>query len=322
MKRTTVLRELIDGKEILTLVGGACALHAKIIEAVGFKAAYMSGGMTNALIFGLPDAGLSSLTEIVTNARYMANAINIPLVADADNGFGNANSVWRTVQLFARAGVAGVHIEDQASPRRCGFTAGKELIPIEEAVGKYRAAMDAKNELDPDFVIIARTDAMTAAGGGLNEVVRRLQAYKRDANVDVLYFEGPKCLDDIKAVRAAVVGPLMCSTRGLTPEPSIGEQSRLGLSVAFFPSFGARAGMVGCWDALADLKQRGTPAALDFEARTAQHPLGGLKIFDLVGFPAVRDREERYLPREALSKYTLSEGLYDASRKSQRQDVK
>ena len=185
MKKTTVLKRMIENNEFFVLPGGGCALHAKIAEAVGFKVAYMSGMNACATVFGVPDAGLLTLTEMVENAGRMANAVNIPLIADADQGFGNAINVRRTVQEYIRAGVAGIHIEDQVAPKRCGFVQGKQLVSIEEAAGKYRAAVDAKNELDPDFVIIARCDARTAANGGLDEVVRRLRAYK-DAGVDML----------------------------------------------------------------------------------------------------------------------------------------
>ena len=124
MKKTTVLKRMIENNEFFVLPGGGCALHAKIAEAVGFKVAYMSGMNACATVFGVPDAGLLTLTEMVENAGRMANAVNIPLIADADQGFGNAINVRRTVQEYIRAGVAGIHIEDQVAPKRCGFVQG------------------------------------------------------------------------------------------------------------------------------------------------------------------------------------------------------
>jgi 2-methylisocitrate lyase-like PEP mutase family enzyme len=154
--------------------------------------------------------------EMVENAGRMAQAVSIPLLSDSDQGFGNAVNVRRTVQSFIQAGVAGIHIEDQMAPKRCGFVKGKELISLEEAAGKYRAAVDAKMELDPDFVIVARCDARTAVGGGMEEVIVRLKAYKR-AGVDVLYFEAPQSREEIEEVRAEVEGPLMATLAALNP---------------------------------------------------------------------------------------------------------
>ena len=171
MKKTTRLQELFQQEQIFVIAGGGCALHAKMVEACGFECAYMSGALTAAHVLGLPDAGLITMTEMVQNAGRMANAISLPLISDSDQGFGNAVNVRRTVQSFIQAGVAGIHIEDQPFPKRCGFVKGKEIIPLEEAVGKYRAAVEAKRELDPDFVIIARCDARTAVGGGLEEAL-------------------------------------------------------------------------------------------------------------------------------------------------------
>ena len=247
MKKTTVLKRMIENNEFFVLPGGGCALHAKIAEAVGFKVAYMSGMNACATVFGVPDAGLLTLTEMVENAGRMANAVNIPLIADADQGFGNAINVRRTVQEYIRAGVAGIHIEDQVAPKRCGFVQGKQLVSIEEAAGKYRAAVDAKNELDPDFVIIARCDARTAANGGLDEVVRRLRAYK-EAGVDMLYMEGPLSVEEIRQVRAAVDGPFTATTIELRPIPSLQEHIDLGMSCVIVPSLVSRAGYYESWD--------------------------------------------------------------------------
>ena len=200
------LRGLIERKEILVLPGCANALQAVTIERAGFEAAYMSGAGTAATLLGMPDAGFTSMTEVVMNARYIAGAIGVPLLCDADTGYGNAVSVRRTVHEFIRAGVGGIHIEDQVFPKRCGFVAGKQVVPIEEAAGKYRAAVDARDELDPGFVIIARTDARTAVGGGLDEAIARGKAY-RAAGADVAYFEAPQSVDEDQGVHRGGQGP-------------------------------------------------------------------------------------------------------------------
>jgi 2-methylisocitrate lyase-like PEP mutase family enzyme len=313
LKKTTKLKSLFYGEKIFVLAGGGCALHAKIAEAVGFEAAYMSGSNTCATILGIPDAGLITMTEMVENARRMAEAVSIPLLSDADQGFGNAINVRRTVQSFIRAGVAGIHIEDQVAPKRCGFVRGKEIVPLQEATGKYRAAVDAKMELDPDFVIVARCDARTAVNGGLAEVIARLKEYKK-AGVDVVYFEAPQSREEIKAVRTEVEGPLMATLTALHPPPSLEEQQELGLAAAFYPGLIAEPGYYASWNYAVDFMKRGVQAQADLVERYKDHPLYGFRLFDFVGFPKVREWEEKYLSAEALKKYEKSMGLYEPVR--------
>lgn len=314
MKKTTVLKRMIENNEFFVLPGGGCALHAKIAEAVGFKVAYMSGMNACATVFGVPDAGLLTLTEMVENAGRMANAVNIPLIADADQGFGNAINVRRTVQEYIRAGVAGIHIEDQVAPKRCGFVQGKQLVSIEEAAGKYRAAVDAKNELDPDFVIIARCDARTAANGGLDEVVRRLRAYK-EAGVDMLYMEGPLSVEEIQQVRAAVDGPFTATTIELRPIPSLQEHIDLGMSCVIVPSLVSRAGYYESWDFAKEFMGRGMDAYNDILEKRKNHPIFEFELFKFLGFGQIRELEGKYLSAEAMAKYAASSGVYNPDAK-------
>jgi 2-methylisocitrate lyase-like PEP mutase family enzyme len=168
------------------------AMHAKIAAAVGFEAVYMTGAGT-AAERGFPDVGLLTMTEMVTNARYIANAVRIPVICDADTGYGNPLNVQRTVREYEAAGVAAIHLEDQLFPKKCGFFAGKQVIPLEEHVQKIRAALDART--DPDFVIIARCDAYAVTGW--EDTVRRCWAY-RDAGADLVFVDGIKTLEDLR----------------------------------------------------------------------------------------------------------------------------
>jgi 2-methylisocitrate lyase-like PEP mutase family enzyme len=308
MKKTTKLQGLFHRGRIFVIAGGGCALHARIAEAAGFECAYMSGANTSATILGIPDAGLITATEMVENAGRMANVISIPLISDSDQGFGNAINVRRTVQSFIRAGVAGIHIEDQPFPKRCGFVKGKEVISLEEAVGKYRAAVDAKNELDPDFVIIARCDARGAAGGSLEETIQRLQAYKQ-AGVDVLYAEALTSREEVKAVRDAIEGPMMGTLGFLDPPPSLEELQELGYAAAFYPGLIAGAGVRASWEYAHDFRARGVQAQIEWQQRQWKYPMP--HVFDLVGFPQVAEWEQKYLPAEWLKKYDDSIGGYD-----------
>ena len=158
-RATTRLRALLKEPAPLILPGCFNAMSARILEHAGFPALYMSGYGTSLNLLGLPDAGLITLTEMALNAKLIASAVRAPLIADADTGFGNAINVVRTVEEYIRAGVAGMHLEDQVAPKRCGHVAGREVIARDEAVLKIRAACQTRDALDPDFVIIARTDA-------------------------------------------------------------------------------------------------------------------------------------------------------------------
>src|SRR4051812_9637716 len=195
-KKTTILRELIEDEKILLRPGVAVALHARLAQEAGFKAVGISGANAAAYLLGLPDAGLITMTEMAENARRVASAVDIPVMVDCDTGYGNAINVRRTVAEMIRAGTAGLFIEDQVAPKRCGSYVGKQLISIEEAVGKYRAAIDVRNELDPDYVIMARTDGRNAVGGSLEEAIKRAKAYKK-AGVDVIYIEALRSVEEL-----------------------------------------------------------------------------------------------------------------------------
>ena len=305
MKKTTALRELFFGDKIFVLAGGGCAGHAVIAQAVGYEAFYMGGFHSSWWILGLPDGSIT-MTELVENAKRISDAVSIPVFCDADEGFGNAINVRRTIQSFIRAGAAGCHIEDQVLPKRCGFFTGKEIVSLEEAVGKYRAAVDAKMELDPDFVIAARCDARTAVGGGLEEVITRAKAYK-EAGVDVLYFEGPKSHAEIKTVKAEFGGPVISTLMSTERPLSLEEQQELGLAAGFYPRLMDQAGWIADWEYAADFKKRGVQAENDFMDKNNHHPMYGYGPWTLVGADKIRDLEEKYLPKAALSKYNTEE---------------
>jgi 2-methylisocitrate lyase-like PEP mutase family enzyme len=186
-----MLRQMLKSANLTVAPFVLNALHAKIAESVGFKAVYMTGAGT-AAEKGFPDVGLLTMTEMVANAKYIASAVNIPVVCDADTGYGNALNVQRTVREYEAAGVAGIHIEDQLFPKKCGFFEGKQVVPLEEHVQKVRAALDART--DPDFVIIARCDAYAVTGWP--DTVRRCRAYI-DAGADMVFVDGIKTMEDL-----------------------------------------------------------------------------------------------------------------------------
>ena len=193
MKTTTKLRQLLASDQMVVAPFVMNALHAKIAQSVGFDAVYMTGSGTSAEK-GFPDVGMLTMTEMVGNAKYIVNAVDIPVICDADTGYGNALNVQRTVREYESAGVAGVHIEDQLFPKKCGFFDGKQVVPSEEMVGKIHAALDART--DPDFVVIARCDAYAVTGW--EDTVRRCKEYS-DAGADVVFVDGIKSEEDLQA---------------------------------------------------------------------------------------------------------------------------
>src|SRR5216683_4483156 len=192
VETTARLRELLNGPEMLVAPFVYDCLQARIAERAGFNAVYMTGFGT-AAARGFPDLGLLTMSEMVQNVRAIAHAVGAPVICDADTGYGNPINVWRTVREYEEAGAAALHIEDQVWPKKCGFLAGKQVIPLEEMVPKVRAACDARR--DHNFVIIARTDAL--AVNGWDDVVRRCQAY-REAGADLIFVDGIRTLDDMK----------------------------------------------------------------------------------------------------------------------------
>jgi 2-methylisocitrate lyase-like PEP mutase family enzyme len=198
------LRSLVMPRAGVVVPGAYDAVSARLVERAGFPAVYMTGYGTSASRLGLPDLGFAGLAEMVDHARNLAAAVRIPLIADADTGYGNALSVRRTVREYERAGVAALHIEDQVAPKRCGHLAGHQVVPREEFAGKIRAAAEART--DPDLLVIARTDAISAVG--LDEALRRGEAAAR-AGADVLFIEAPRTEEQVETVARAFDVPLL-----------------------------------------------------------------------------------------------------------------
>jgi 2-methylisocitrate lyase-like PEP mutase family enzyme len=215
MKTTTRLRHMLQTAPMVVAPFILNAMHAKIAEATGFPAVYMTGAGT-AAERGFPDVGLLTMSEMVTNARYIADAVQIPVICDADTGYGNPLNVQRTVREYERAGVAAIHLEDQVFPKKCGFFAGKQVIPLEEHVQKIRAALDART--DPDFVTIARCDAYAVTGW--DNAVTRCRAYI-DAGADLVFVDGIKTLEDLRRYASDLAGLPRMYNGDLAPTPEV-----------------------------------------------------------------------------------------------------
>jgi 2-methylisocitrate lyase-like PEP mutase family enzyme len=256
--RREALRARVAAGPIVVLPGVFDGLSARLAEEAGFEGIYASGGAI-ARSSGLPDLGLLDLSEMVARVRQIAQAVTLPVIADADTGYGNALAVRRTVRAYEDAGVAALHLEDQVAPKRCGHYDGQDLIALEEMVGKVRAAIDART--DPNLVIIARTDARAVAG--LEEALRRGQAYA-EAGADVIFIEAPRALEEVQAIARAIPHPLLYNMTysGKSPLLSPLELDAMGYRLVIFPADAQLAAIWGMRRALAALRRDGrTPEA-------------------------------------------------------------
>ena len=305
MRTTTRLRQLLNARRTIVAPGCYNALSAKILDTVGFPALYMTGYGTSLSLLGMPDAGLCTMTEMHGNARYIANAVNVPVIADADNGYGNAINVIRTVREYVQTGVAAIHLEDQIIPKRCGHVAGRRVVPVEEAVGKIRAADHARREVDPDFVLIARTDARGAHGGSLDDAIARANAYL-GAGADVAFVEGPTSKDEVRRVCREVKGPVLYNQTGVSPRFGLSELEELGIAIVILPGVALRATIQAVYDLGVALRDTGPLAEEAFDAGFKKHPLANVHAF--AGFDQIQAWEKEFLPAEDQNKYADSVG--------------
>lgn len=257
MKTTTALRHLLRQPGILVAPGAYDCLTARLIEQEGFPAVYMTGGGTAVTRVGKPDLGFTTLTEMLASASAITATIGVPLIADADTGYGGALNVYRTIREYERAGVAALHIEDQTFPKRCGHLDGKEVVPTAEMVTKIRAACEART--DDDFVLIVRTDALAVTG--LDDTLRRCVAYA-EAGADVLFVEALRSQEDIDRVRAEVDLPLLYNfvEHGKSPMLPVPELAALGFKMVIFPGSIMLAVCTLARRILGEIRQHGTTA--------------------------------------------------------------
>lgn len=279
------MRELLARPEPILAPGAYDALSARLIEAAGFPAVYMTGFGSAASLLGRPDVGLLGMSEMVDNARRIAGAVAVPVIADADTGYGNPITVIRTVHEYENAGVAAIHIEDQLSPKKCGHMEGKQLVSVEDMVAKVRAAVAARRT---DLVLIARTDA--GAVEGLDGALNRARLY-REAGADVIFFEAPQSEAEIETVAHELSDvPLLFNWAegGKTPPIAYARLRELGFRIVIFPIGAMLAATRAIRDLLQTIRADGTPAAA----------LAGLPRFgeflDFIGLPEIQALEQRF----------------------------
>lgn len=282
MSKGKEFRRLLQKNNYIYSTGVTGALDASIAEKVGLKFVYMSGYSTSLALLAKADLGFLSSTEMVSHAAQIAGATTLPVIADADDGFGNALTVMRTVESYERAGIAGIHIEDQAAPKRCGHLAGKRVLPLEEAEGKFKAALAARQ--DPEFVIIARTDARDAEGGSFEEAVRRGKTYA-SLGVDMVWseFGDPDAIGEFEKFAKEVQNerpgiPLLFNYSSSLKwgnsknRVSFQQLAEMGYKVILISMGCVHAAMYAVWEFMADLRENAEQAQFRQEQVVKGHP--------------------------------------------------
>ncbi|HEY7217210.1 MAG TPA: isocitrate lyase/PEP mutase family protein [Candidatus Binatia bacterium] len=309
-KLSARFRALLTRQELLVMSGGFSPLHARMSEVLGYEAFFMSGSQVCAYVYGYPDVGLVGLSEMVEAVRRLTAACNIPIFADADTGYGNAVNVYHTVQAYIRAGAAGLHIEDQEAPKKSGTHAGRRLISREEAIGKYKAAVAAKKELDADFVICARCDSIGSEGGGFEDAVERSIAYVKEAGVDTIWVNTLRTREEIALACRRIPAPVIAPYYGARPSPTFAEFQQLGAAAVLYPSLTTANGLQATWELLHEFKERG-PVVLDEWNKKAQaSPWGMVPRTQDPLLPAkkIMQLEDDFIPKELQRDYAKTFG--------------
>jgi 2-methylisocitrate lyase-like PEP mutase family enzyme len=260
MKKTTLFKQYVRGPEIVMIPGVADPLCAKLAHQAGFKAVFLSGYAASAALLGAPDVGLLTMTEMVECARRIADAVDLPVFADGDNGHGNATNVTRTMRQFEQGGVAAIFFEDQVAPKRCGHMSGKQVIPAAEMTAKIRAAVDARS--DADLLIMARTDAL--AVNGMEDALERMHRYL-EAGADMSFVESPESVEQMQRITREIAAPNMANMvpGGKTPTLTAPQLQELGFAVAAYPTMLTYTMARAAERALEHLQSRGTMAGLE-----------------------------------------------------------
>lgn len=288
MERRKRFRQLVEAEEILLLPGAYDALSAKLIEAAGFQGVYMTGYGQAASKLGQPDVGLMTMTEMVERAGDMVMAVDIPVVCDADTGFGNNVNVVRTIREYERLGAAAIQLEDQTMPKKCGHMLGRDVIDAQDMVMKLKSAVAART--DPDFLIIARTDART--NYGIDEAIRRGKLYA-EAGADIVFVESVESVEEMRRVNREIPARTIANMveTGRTPFLTARELQDVGYDLVVYPISSLFTAAKSVYDMLLDLKANGTTKNyLDKMMSFSQ-------FNDFIGLPLVRELEANHFER-------------------------
>jgi len=296
-------RAILKRKQLTVMPGGFSPLYALLAQEAGFECYFLPGSQLSHFLYGVPDNGIIGMRDLVDHARHMAAHCDIPILVDADTGYGNAVNVHFAVEEILRSGVAAMQIEDQEAPKKSGTAAGRRLISVDEAVGKIRAAVAARDALDPDFAICARCDGIGAEGSDFDDTIARSTAYVKDGGADFVWLNSIQTREQVKRACAEIPGPVLGIWGGEDAPPSWEEYERLGLRIVLYPTIAATVGLQASWEVLCDFRKRGAAAMLDWHRHVRASPFGQPNIKKLLGYDKILEVEKRYLPKSAQRDY-------------------
>jgi 2-methylisocitrate lyase-like PEP mutase family enzyme len=301
-------RAVLARDTITVMPGGFSPLYARMAAEIGFETFFFAGSQMSAFLLGLPDNGVLGLRDVVDHARHGAARADISILLDCDTAYGNAVNAHYAVGEVIRSGVAAMSIEDQEAPKKSATMAGRRCIPMDEAVGKIKAAAAVRDAIDPNFAICARCDTLGAEGSNFAEALERCIAYVEDGGADFVWLNSVETREDLQKACAEIPAPVMTIWGGDGPAPSAEEYGQLGVRIALYPVCAATAGMQAAWHVLNDMHDRG-PVALDDYAKTvAAGPYGAVNQKMLTGADDVREIEDKYLPAAAQRDYDTTWG--------------
>ncbi len=302
------MREILDRDTVTVMPGGFSPLYARMAEEAGFECFFLAGSQMSAFLLGVPDNGIIGLRDMADHACHAAARTSIPLQLDGDTGFGNAVNAYFAVRELAATGIAALNLEDQEAPKKSATLAGRRCIPMDEAVGKLQAANEARNEIDPEFLICARNDTMGAEGSDFGEALERCIAYVEDGKADYVWLNSPDTRENLAKACEQIPAPVLTIWGGGEPQPTVEEYHDMGVRIALFPVCAATAGMQATWHVLNDLRDRGPQALKDYFAKMAEGPYGLVNQKDLIGSQKVRKLEDDYLPDSQKRDYDTTWG--------------
>ncbi|MBL25251.1 MAG: hypothetical protein CMM48_15300 [Rhodospirillaceae bacterium] len=305
-KASTRLKKLIHRKDkVLVVLHPPSAAHARVMEAAGCECGFVGTGGVVGAYTGMDDVGQAGMMECIQIAGWIADSVEFPVIIDGDTGHGGIMAVRRLVKESIKAGIAGIRIDDQPiEGKRKTQSDGVEVVPLEQAIARYRAAVDMKNELDPDFVIQAQCYARDAANSDLDDCIKRLQAYEQEAGVDWVQLESPHSKDEIAQARKAVKGPLSFMKGKLDRFLTLEEHLELGCNIAWFPGFTHHVTWAALFDFMQDFNERGMTAWEDFQAERKDKPYPIPKVGpEGEGQAKQMELERKYFSEEMLTKY-------------------
>jgi 2-methylisocitrate lyase-like PEP mutase family enzyme len=274
-------RELLKERDLLVIPGGYSPLMARMAEAVGFESFFMAGSQTAAYLLGSPNVGLITMREMVDAARRIVTACTIPIIADGDEGYGNALNAYRAALEFAGAGTAAMTIEDRRNATDLKSHAGPR-IPLDEALGKLRAAVAARDAAGSDMLIVARSDVIDATRAGFDDALDRCMVYKDEGGADAIFINAVPTRELIEESCRRIPGPVIHNYLGAPPPPSLEEWRDLGASAVIFPLLTTSTGLQAIWDVLHDFKERGVVAQAEASQRARESPWGVASLSDLL----------------------------------------